>query len=560
MAGTGGALCFAALVALNSPSVAAASSHAQFVLLAAGLLLLVWALRPVQAGRLRREGGLLVMVLLLAAGLRLWNLEHAVHFYVDEGNFVEAILRLQTEDTVRLMAPFHYVASYSWVYPYLQNASVAVFGHNLLGLRVVSAAFGVLTVAAIYRLGRVLYGRRVGLLAALLLAVFPPHIHFSRLGLNNIADPLFGVLALAFLAQGIKQGRWRHLALAGVMLGLSQYFYEGGRLVYLLLALGWGLLAVLSRRIPVRGLLVMGGMAALVAAPFYGVMLGWQVALAPGFERRGLDAVYWQRLLLEADSGLLAAHLREHVLPPWLHYITLPDQSAFFYGGHTALVLPHLLPLLAVGVVMALRRSVMAGALLLLWLALTALGNSLVRDSVWTARYVAAFPALALLLAMGTAAALRWLRRSAMLRGLLLAVVVVSQGVYYFGPHLTAYQRQIRPHHDQQDVIFRLRALPPDTRVYWITDDPDLWLPLLVFLSRFWDMPDFAPELRHPNFVEDWEALDQLERGVTHAFFVEQEDRRTQEYLQARFGLDEPRYSPYNVPREKQFVLLVYQP
>src|SRR5690606_27829994 len=119
-----------------------------------------------------------------------------------------------------------------------------ILGHNLTGLRIFSAVFGTLTVPALYLLARELFDRRTALLAALLLATFPPHIHFSRLGLNNIADPLFGVLALAFLVRGLKRGGLRDYALSGVMLGLTQYFYEGGKLLYPLLFGAWLLLAL----------------------------------------------------------------------------------------------------------------------------------------------------------------------------------------------------------------------------------------------------------------------------------------------------------------------------
>ncbi len=567
----GGAACLLAVAMINGPGPDYAH-HLQFALLAGGIGLLLWGLGARSGGCFPKQGGLLVGVLLLAAVLRVWNLEHTLHFYVDEGNFVEGILRLRTESSVRLMGPFNYVAAFTWVYPYLQWASAEIVGSSLLALRVVSAAFGVLTVAALYRLGRVLFSARVGLLAAFALAVFPPHIHFSRLGLNNIADPLFGVLALAFLSQALRAGRWRDYALAGVMLGLTQYFYEGGRLLYPVLALMWGLIAAWRWRARLAGLLLMSGLAILVALPVYYTLLAWDITLTTRLQRRGFDAAYWRRVLLEPGGGALVTHLREHVLPPFLHYVTLPDAGAFYYGGHTALILPPLVPVFLAGIIAALRRRFIAGLLPVLWLVFVAFGNSLIRDSVWTSRYVAAFPALALLLAVGLdaiwkgletiqrkgAKAQRVFQNPALMRVAVFLILFgagVFQNVYYFGPHLSVYQTQIRPHHDQQDILFRLRDLPPQTQVYWITDDPDLWLPLLVFLNRYWGLPDFAPELRHPDFVEGWEALDTLEPGMPHAFFVEQEDRRTQRYLQERFGFGEALYSPYNVPREKQYVM-----
>src|SRR5690606_20463028 len=256
-----------ALALVNGPGPEP-SAHLQFGLLAGGVALLLagfGAGRWLRRGRFPTQGWLLVGLLLLAAGVRLWNLEQAVHFYVDEGNFVEGILRLRTEPNIRLIGPFNFIAALTWVYPYMQWASAEALGSNLLALRVVSAVCPLLTVAARYRLGRVLFDARIGLLAAFALAVFPPHIHFSRLGLNNVADPLFGVLALASMAQGLRGGRWRDYALAGVLLGLTQYFYEGGRLLFPALALVWGLIAAIRRRGGLRGLACVALAAVVVA-------------------------------------------------------------------------------------------------------------------------------------------------------------------------------------------------------------------------------------------------------------------------------------------------------
>ena len=569
-----GALCLLALALINGPAFDR-SHHLQFALLVGGVALLACGFGAIERRHWPGQKWALLAIILLAAGLRLWNLEQAVHFYVDEGHFVEGILRLRAESNVRLMGPFDHIAAFTWVYPYLQWASAEVMGSSLLALRVVSAAFGVMTVAATYRLGTSLFSSRVGLLAALALAVFPPHIHFSRLGLNNIADPLFGVLALAYLARGIQRGRWQDYVLAGLMLGLTQYFYEGGRLLYPVLALVWGLIALRRWRGRLSDFAITALVAIWVALPVYYTLLAWDISLSTRLNRRGFEPGYWRDLLLQ--PGALLPHLRDHILAPFLHYVALPDGGAFFYGGHTALLLPQVIPVWLVGLYSALRRSGTAALLPLLWLALVALGNSLIRDSVWTARYVAAFPALALFIGVGLDAIMNWLGIREGLRpsptigkhtgfslrlyvsALLILVLAASQIYYYFGPHLSAYQTQIRPHHDQQDIVFRLRDLPPETRVYWITDDADVWMPLLVFLTRYWGMPDFAPQRIYPDAVEGWDALDNLDPNVPHAFFIDQEDQRSQDYLRERLGLGEPAFSPYNVPREKQYVLL-YQP
>ena len=89
-----------------------------------------------------------------------------------------------------------------------------------------------LTIPAVYVLGKRLFDHRTGLLAGALLMAFPPHIHFSRIALNNIVDPCFAVVGFIFLLDGFRTQSRRSYALAGVCFGLTQYFYEGGRIVF----------------------------------------------------------------------------------------------------------------------------------------------------------------------------------------------------------------------------------------------------------------------------------------------------------------------------------------
>ena len=567
-----GAVCILLLTYLNSRtydilSLGPYAAHIQFGLLVGGAGLLIWGFsrsEKAPAHIVAREGGWLVAIILLAFALRVWNLEYFVHFYVDEGNFVEGILKLWQTQDVRLLAPFGFIAAFTWVYPFMQAGAVSIFGPNLVSLRIISAVFGTMTIAAVYRLGRLLFTRRIALLAAFLLAVFPAHIHFSRLGLNNIADPLFGVLALIFLTRAMQRRRLGDYALAGVMLGLTQYFYEGGRLLYPPLILLWVMLAGFRWRPWLGGLLLMLATALLIGGPVYYTLSVWGISLTTRLNRGGFDPGYYALLLLStAQEGYLWGHLREQILPPFLHYLTLPDLSEFFYGGSTALILPHLVPVFLGGIVIGLRRYARPAGLLLLWITLTALGNSLIRHNTWTPRYVVSFPAVALLLALGLYGLIRWLQkrpRAALLVPLLIAVVGLSQVWYYFGPHQEVFQRQVRSEHDQQDLLFRLKDLPPNTKAYLITDDNDLWMPLLIFLSQYWGMDDFQLYVRLPTRLEDWDVLNDPWWGQNHAFFVEQEDKKTQDYLRSRFNIGPDRYSPYNVPLEKQYLLLYYEP
>jgi 4-amino-4-deoxy-L-arabinose transferase-like glycosyltransferase len=79
-----------------------------------------------------------------------------------------------------------------------------------------------------FRLGRALMGPLTGLVAALLLAVCPWHLHFSRIGFELIAFPFFFTCALTCLVRW-TQGR-RTLGQAAVLFGLCLYTYVPAKL------------------------------------------------------------------------------------------------------------------------------------------------------------------------------------------------------------------------------------------------------------------------------------------------------------------------------------------
>jgi 4-amino-4-deoxy-L-arabinose transferase-like glycosyltransferase len=121
--------------------------------------------------------------------------------------------------------------SFPSFYYYIQSISISLLGQTAAALRIPSAIVGGLTTASIYLLGRYLYDHRKGLLAALFLSGFHLHVHFSRIGLNNIWDGLWFVLTLGALWLGWHRNRRGFFLLAGLCLGFSQYFYTGARML-----------------------------------------------------------------------------------------------------------------------------------------------------------------------------------------------------------------------------------------------------------------------------------------------------------------------------------------
>ncbi|HHN93483.1 MAG TPA: hypothetical protein ENK17_01825, partial [Anaerolineae bacterium] len=95
---------------------------------------------------------------------------------------------------------------------------------------------GTATVLTTFLLAREVWGRRVAWTAATLLAAGHYHIHFSRLGSNQIADGFFVTLTGWLLLLALRTRRMYLFALTGAVMGLGWYGYFGARLVSILVA------------------------------------------------------------------------------------------------------------------------------------------------------------------------------------------------------------------------------------------------------------------------------------------------------------------------------------
>jgi len=553
----------------------------QFALFIIGVVTITWGMMGgVSAGEIRRGIGHFLrdsswgwVLLLMVVGLlvRVVWLETAIHYYTDETNFASAVTRLRDDPYSQILNNIGPVANFTWVYSYAQFYYTQVFGATLANLRAVSVLIGVLTIPAIYLLGKWGFGRRVGLLSAFLLTFNLPHIHYSRLALNNIMDPILGVLTIAFLWCGLQTRSRRLLALGGVCLGLTGYFYEGGRLLYPALVIGWLILYTLVKNGAIfkRGIAVFVVSAVLMTSGFYLYLSVWGFGnVAPRLLQQRVEENFWAEFFTSQDPfGQVSRYFDERLNPPFLHIVSQPDGSGFYYSRDVSLILAHLLPFFLIGIGRAMYHWRGLGWIFPLWIILTVLGNSLIERNDWTARFVVVFPALVMLTALGLDTVYQvikrsWLSSDRLRRWLYLSSVTLlilmagANIIYYFGVMLPDYNVAIRLEIDDQDAGYRAQFLPSDTDVYVLAID-----------NRYHaDVGVMQAYEQHPNRVN---IMDITEFDIAildpssdrpQAFFIPQSDDAVLSDLRQVYGerLQGPFWSPYGtVPRGLQFALYV---
>lgn len=499
---------------------------------------------------------------LLGLVVRFWQLDTSVRVLVDELFFTTAIHDVRVNPYVGLLTPYSSISAFPYVFPYFQAQTVELFGSNFVGLRAASAIMGTLMIPLLYFLGHALFDRRTALVGAFLLAVLPPHIHFSRLGIIEIGGTLAGLAALAWLARAVMHNRRLDYALAGTLLGLTHYFHEGSRLLFTPLAVIWVMIILALWRLGGRerlvNLIVCAVMLVIVAAPIYYTLIGIE---RPLFARLDDDQIrlpteYFSRILA---SGDFAPHLNTYTYQSLMIYLRQNDTSLFY--GPAPLTTLWMAPVLLLGIGVLVWRWRSPGALLLgLWLIGTSLGNNVLFAPANSPRYVVAFPALALIAAVGLRCGLsllvpaKWWGRVAVL----LAVMAIGtlEIDYYFNQHLPLYNhhfREVQDFRDAQDAVIRSLNFPSGTHIHVISENPpapDYAAGLLTFMRGDMVFHDLRPSDVTPDY------LNGLDKNIDHAFFIEPENYTSVSALNEQFYLLPPALSPYpDVALDKQFML-----
>lgn len=230
---------------------------------------------------------------MVAAGLRYWQQTTLPPgYWNDEGH--KSIVAL--EISRGLSKPIYVTdiegleAGYFW----LLAGWFKLFGASYFGTRALAALLGTLTIPITFWSVRALYSNnakstQVALLSAAILAWLFWHILYSRFGIETISVPLFSIAVIGTIAWAWQQSSLWSFALAGAILGLSQYTNPGARVLPVQALFAFFMLARFSSfklsRIFILGLAYLFGALAI-----YGP-LGWFFVNNPEWFFRRLSSV-----------------------------------------------------------------------------------------------------------------------------------------------------------------------------------------------------------------------------------------------------------------------------
>lgn len=92
------------------------------------------------------------------------------------------------------------------LYPYFLGLVYAIFGRDLLMVRIIQAVLGAASCGALAFAASQLISRNAGIVAGLMLAFYPPAIFFDGLVQKSVLDALFICIALALISRNVAAG------------------------------------------------------------------------------------------------------------------------------------------------------------------------------------------------------------------------------------------------------------------------------------------------------------------------------------------------------------------
>jgi hypothetical protein len=413
---------------------------------------------------------LLALILVLGLAIRVWNNDYGLPYVwnIDEGShFTSRAVEMFRED----LDPGYYQnpAAFTYLLFVLLRVMYGPLGFAFdlpwgnvtdqftkdpgriwIVARTLAALLGVAGVAAVYAAARRIWGVREGLVAAALLAFAFLPVAYSRIAVSDVGVLAGMALALLWAVRAYEDGRLRHFALAGAAAGAALSFkYTAG---LALLPLGIAALARLRRdgARPLLGLAAGVGLTALVL-----------VALNP-YMLVSFDEV-WNDLREQAEWA--ADEPKPGQQSNGVEYYL--DSLGWGLGFAAALAA-------LAGAVLELRRELVRGLLL------AALPLALFAYLCLQARYfgrwlLPAYPALAMLAAVGLVRAAELVRRGPAGR----TAALVALTLLVLAQPLAADVRTAlvlgRDDTREQAREFLVKRFPPALRVSVEPAVPGLW-------------------------------------------------------------------------------------
>lgn len=225
-----------------------------------------------------KENKWLILILFLGIFLRIYGIE-TESFWLDESETVFATQKTPSYIVSNLYTnilapeifgpgrgggsmPLSYILFYYWT---------KLVGLNEFKLRLLSAIFGVISIYLIYLLGKELFNRKVGLVAAFILAINHQHIYYSQEARTYSFLVMSAIFSVYFLHKMLFECKFYHIifySLATIALLYSHYY----SIFLLIFEILYALIILVNYRSNVKKAIISGFIILLAYLPWLPVL------------------------------------------------------------------------------------------------------------------------------------------------------------------------------------------------------------------------------------------------------------------------------------------------
>lgn len=210
------------------------------------------------------EFGILLFILVIAAFSRLYKIDQYMTFLGDEGRDVIIVRRLLVEGHPPLIGPGTSVGQMYLgpLYYYMMAPALWLAGFSPIGPAVQIAILGVITVGFVWFVAREWFGKTAAFVSALLYAISPTVITFSRSSWNPNIMPFFALLCIFGIWRVWKKRQYNWLLILGISFAFVMQSHYLGALLFPTIFIFW-----LLSKVPKRITLISAGIFAVLMSP-----------------------------------------------------------------------------------------------------------------------------------------------------------------------------------------------------------------------------------------------------------------------------------------------------
>ena len=414
-----------------------------------------------------KRNTVLIAIIILAAILRFWRLDsNPPSLYWDEvslGYNAYSILKTGRDEHGEFLPLARFIAFGDYKPPgyiYATVPSIAIFGLNEFAVRFPSALAGTLTVLLTYFLVKELFGSKssvishqssvIAAIAALLLAISPWHLQFSRGAFEANLATFFSVAGVYFFLKGTKYGKY--LVVSALFFVLSVYTFNTHRVFVPLLLLGMVLLSfkklTAQRKFAIPAS-ILGFILVIPLIPFLLSREG-QLRFQEVTIFRNLDPIVTANERIEREGNTLwarAVHNRrvQFALEFAKHYTDHFRADFLFFSGDVnprlgtrdhGVLFPIEIPLLLLGTFFLVKMKTPASYLLFFWIFVAIMPAATARETPHALRTMNLLPVPQILTAVGVVSLFQIIKRKKLYTTLLVTCYLLLVTSYLHTYHV----------------------------------------------------------------------------------------------------------------------------